>query len=105
MSLTKKYRTFFKSDYFCLYQYNNGIASFRCEQVEEGFLVSYEIIVCVLDESLEAIEDEYENGLTYKIDEIYGITDYVVEISQHDIFTIKSDVLFSNIERQNEQKI
>jgi hypothetical protein len=103
MSLTKKYRNFFKNDHFYLYQYNNGIASFRCEQVEEGFLVSYEIIVCVLDESLEFIEDEYEKGFSYEIDEIYSISDYVVEINQHDIFTVKSDTLFSNVNRHYEK--
>ena len=105
MSLTKKYHTFFKSDFFYLLDYNNGIGNFRTETVEDGFLVYFDIIVCVTDDSLEAIEDEFGNRFTYTIDEIYNISEYIVEINQHDVFTIKADVLFSNIERQNEQKI
>jgi len=104
MTLTKKYHTFFKQNLFYLLDYNNGLAVFRTEEVEDGFLCYYDIICSINDNSLEVLEDEKSHKFTYSIDEIYDLTDYVVEINQHDVFTIKSDVLFSNVERRNEQK-
>lgn len=105
MTLKKKYELFFKDNLFYLVNYNNGLAEFRTEVVEDGFLCYYDIICSIDDDSLEVLEEEKEHKFTYSIQEIYYLTDYVVEINQQDVFTIKADVLFSNVERRNEQKI
>ena len=105
MNYTKKFHTFFKNDNFYLLNYSNGLAEFRTETIEDGFLTYYDIICSIKDSNLELMEDEYGEGFVYTIDVIYDLAELVKEITQHDVFTIKSDVLFSLIKRRNEQKI
>ena len=104
-TLTQKYRTFFDNDLFVLIDYTNGLAHFRAQSTEEGFMCYYDIISSISDDNLEVLEEEFGQPFTYNIDEIYGLTDYIVEINQHDVFTIKADTLFSSVNRRNEQKI
>jgi hypothetical protein len=96
MNYTKKFHTFFKNDNFYLLYYSNGLAEFRTKTIEDGF---------IKDSNLELMEDEYGECFVYTIDAIYDLAELVKEITQHDVFTIKSDVLFSLINRKNEQKI
>jgi hypothetical protein len=103
MNKAKKFKIFFKDNLFWLIHYSNGNAIFRTEEVEEGFLVYYDVIVCIEDDSLAVMEDEYGKGFTYNMKEIYCLTEYVVEINQLDVFTIKSDTLFSNVNRHYEE--
>ena len=104
-TLTQKYRAFFGNDLFSLIDYTNGLAHFRTQTVEDGFMCYYDILCSISDDNLEVLEDEFEQPFAYKIDDIYGFTDYVIEINQHDVYTVKVDTLFSNINRRNEQKI
>jgi hypothetical protein len=104
MNKTKHYSVFFKNDVFYLVDYTNGIAHFRTEVVEEGFLCYYDIICTVHDDFLEELEEtDYKDFYTIK--EIYCRAEYISEINQHNVFSVKADVLFSNVERQNEKEI
>lgn len=104
MNLTKHYRLFFKSDKFYLVDYTNGVAHFRCEVIEDGFLCYYDIICTINDDYLEELEETDFNDV-YTIEDIYQRAEYINEISQHDVFSIKSDVLFSEVKRKNEKEI
>jgi hypothetical protein len=104
MSLTKHYKTFFSKDIFYLYEYNNGIAAFRTQVIEDGFLSYYDIIAVIHDDSLGVMENEFGENFEYSIDDIFSHSDYISEINQHDVFTVKSDILFSNVEKQIHEK-
>lgn len=104
MNLTNHYRIFFSQDTFYLYDYNNGVAIFRCEVVEEGFLSYYDIIIVANDDSLGILENEFGEGFNYSIEDIYAHAEYISEINQQDVFTIKSDTLFSSVEKQINEK-
>lgn len=104
MSLTKHYRTFFSKDTFYLLDYNNGIAIFRTEVVEEGYMSFYDIISIIHDDSLGILENEFGESFTYSIEDIYNHSDYISEINQHDVFSVKSDILFSNVQKKINEK-
>ena len=104
MNFTKYFETFFRSNEFYLLDYTNVVAHFRTEEVEEGFLCYYDIICTIHDDFLEEFEELPFNE-SYNIKDIYCRADYVSEINQHDVFSVKSDILFSNVQNQNEKEI
>jgi len=105
MKLSKKFEIFFKNDVFYIHDYNNGIAIFRTNGIDEdGFLSYYDIISSIDDDSLLIMEENIKEYHEYTIKDIYLYSDYIVEINQLDVFTIKSDTLFSNIRSKQDEK-
>lgn len=82
----------------------NGIAQYKTDFLDdEGDLSSYDIIISVADNWLECVEDEWQQLHIFTIEDIYDRAHHINEINQSDIYEIKVDTLFSNVNRHYEK--
>lgn len=106
MNHKRKYQLYFKNVPFHFVEYNNGVARYKTDFLDDdGDLTSYDIIISVDDNWLEVVEDEYGEYHIYTIEDIYDRANHINEINQSDIYEIKVDTLFSNVNRHYEKGI
>lgn len=102
----KYYKLFFKGVDFMITDYNNGLAEFTSEIVQDEEEASFYKVICsIADNCLGIVDDEYhdEEGVYYTIQDIFDRCEKVNEITQHELVAFKVDTLFNNTMKDEEE--